>query len=139
MELGVPLGRVDIITSIKSVSFDEAWPNHIVVELDGISVPVLGRASCCATSARWGDLTPSTILETPRVKSRIRHSFRKNRSSPSSRSLSAPWVRSSHRVCGPSPSPTRALSTSLRDQLQTCLGTAYTVAVSSAPVACRVC
>ena len=43
LQLGVPPGRVDIITSIESVSFDEAWPNHIVVVLDSISVPVLGR------------------------------------------------------------------------------------------------
>lgn len=39
----MPPGRVDVITSIESVSFDEAWPNRVVVELDGISVPVLGR------------------------------------------------------------------------------------------------
>lgn len=43
LQLGVPPGRVDVITSIASVSFDEAWPNRIIVELDGISVPVLGR------------------------------------------------------------------------------------------------
>ncbi len=43
LQLGVPPGRVDVITSIESVSFDEAWPNRVVVELDGISIPVLGR------------------------------------------------------------------------------------------------
>ena len=43
LQLGVAPGRVDVITSIESVSFDEAWPNRIVVVLDGISVPVLGR------------------------------------------------------------------------------------------------
>ena len=43
LQLGVPPGRVDVITSIESVSFDEGWANRLVVELDGISVPVLGR------------------------------------------------------------------------------------------------
>lgn len=43
LQLGVPPGRVDVITSIEAITFDEAWPNRLIVELDGLSVSVLGR------------------------------------------------------------------------------------------------
>ena len=51
LQVGVPPGRVDVITSIESVSFDEAWPNRIVVELDGISGGSLGRLVGIGTAA----------------------------------------------------------------------------------------
>jgi hypothetical protein len=43
VQLGVPPGRVDVITSIEAVTFEEAWPNRLVVDLDGLAVTVLGR------------------------------------------------------------------------------------------------
>jgi hypothetical protein len=43
LQIGVPPGRVDVITWIEAVTFDEAWPNRMVVKLDGLAVPMLGR------------------------------------------------------------------------------------------------
>lgn len=43
LQIGVPPSRVDVITSIEGVDFDEAWPNRLVVYLEGVEVPVLGR------------------------------------------------------------------------------------------------
>jgi hypothetical protein len=43
LQIGVPPGRVDIITSIESVEFDDAWPNRMVIDLHGLVVCVLGR------------------------------------------------------------------------------------------------
>lgn len=34
-------GRLDVITAIEGVTFDEAWPARQVVELDGVQMPVL--------------------------------------------------------------------------------------------------
>jgi hypothetical protein len=41
--MGYPPIQVDILTSISGVSFDEAWPSRVIQEVDGISVPVIGR------------------------------------------------------------------------------------------------
>ena len=32
-----------MLTTIEGVTFDEAWPKRINLEIDGISVPVIGR------------------------------------------------------------------------------------------------
>jgi hypothetical protein len=42
LQLGVPPRRIDIMTSISGVSFDEAWPRRVHVETDGLSVPIIG-------------------------------------------------------------------------------------------------
>ncbi|HEX8620273.1 MAG TPA: DUF6036 family nucleotidyltransferase [Thermoanaerobaculia bacterium] len=35
--------RIDILTQISGVSFDEAWPNRILVESDGVRYAVIGK------------------------------------------------------------------------------------------------
>lgn len=42
LQLGVAPRRIDIITSIDNVNFEDAWNNKIMVEVDGLSIPVLG-------------------------------------------------------------------------------------------------
>ena len=42
-QIGLPPSRIDILTGISGVSFDEAWPNRIKVVLAGQDVPVIGR------------------------------------------------------------------------------------------------
>lgn len=41
--MGYPPYRIDIITSIDGVEFDSAWENRMVVEVDGLPVPFIGR------------------------------------------------------------------------------------------------
>ncbi len=41
-QIGLPSQRIDILTSISGVEFADAWNSRMVVEIDGISVPVLG-------------------------------------------------------------------------------------------------
>src|SRR5688572_2522617 len=36
--------RVDILTDIPGVTFDEAWSSRICVTLDGVELPVIGKA-----------------------------------------------------------------------------------------------
>jgi hypothetical protein len=43
VQLGYPPYRIDIFTSIEGVQFDEAWSRRVVLELDGILVPFIGR------------------------------------------------------------------------------------------------
>ena len=43
-QIGVAPRRVDILTSIEAVSFDEAWPARDEVEIEGLRVPILSRS-----------------------------------------------------------------------------------------------
>ncbi|MBA3804724.1 MAG: hypothetical protein H0X14_03300 [Acidobacteria bacterium] len=44
LQIGLAPRRIDILTSIDGVSFDEAWPDRQQVEIEGFSIPVVGRA-----------------------------------------------------------------------------------------------
>ena len=41
-QFGMPPFRVDILTSVSGVSFDAAWPDRIVAEIEGVPVPIVG-------------------------------------------------------------------------------------------------
>jgi predicted nucleotidyltransferase len=41
-QIGVPPQRIDILTTISGVQFEEAWKNRLTVEIEGITVAVLG-------------------------------------------------------------------------------------------------
>jgi hypothetical protein len=42
-QIGVAPNRIDILTSITGVEFDEAWRNRKQMQINGISVSVIGR------------------------------------------------------------------------------------------------
>jgi hypothetical protein len=42
-QIGQPPRRIDVITVIDGVSFDEAWPNRVQVTAGGLEFPCLGR------------------------------------------------------------------------------------------------
>ena len=42
LQVGVVPRRIDIITAIEAVSFDEAWRGRVELELDGMRLPVIG-------------------------------------------------------------------------------------------------
>lgn len=69
LQLGVPPVRVDVITSIDGVTFDEAWPDRLMVSVDGIPVPIIGRAHLLQnkrTAGRPQDLADVARLEAQR-------------------------------------------------------------------------
>ena len=43
VQLGQPPNRIDILTSISGVSFEEAWQDRQFGELDGLTVPLLSK------------------------------------------------------------------------------------------------
>ena len=43
-QIGVEPGRIDVLTSIDGVDFDQAQPHQTIVELEGLTLPVIGRA-----------------------------------------------------------------------------------------------
>ena len=42
-QIGVPPCRVDILSGISGVNFHDSWPRRVVLEIEGVTVPVLGR------------------------------------------------------------------------------------------------
>lgn len=42
-QIGLPPARIDLLTSISGVSFEEAWPRRVTVRIEGFGIPVLGR------------------------------------------------------------------------------------------------
>lgn len=64
-QMGVPPQRIDILTSITGVSFDDAWPHRLVVDMEGLSVPVIGLRHLHTNklaSGRDKDLLDAEIL-----------------------------------------------------------------------------
>lgn len=41
--LGRSPTRIDLLQSLPALDFEEVWPRRLVIELDGVSVPVLGK------------------------------------------------------------------------------------------------
>lgn len=41
-QIGVPPGRVDILTAVSGLVFEAAWKNRFVIALDDFSFPVIG-------------------------------------------------------------------------------------------------
>ena len=42
-QIGVVPCRIDILTSVSGVAFEEAWESRLTVEIEGLEVAVLGR------------------------------------------------------------------------------------------------
>jgi hypothetical protein len=53
-QIGVAPSRIDILTGITGVSFEEGWPNRLTVTLDEQSVPVIGLADLIRNKAATG-------------------------------------------------------------------------------------
>jgi hypothetical protein len=43
LQIGIAPRRIDILTSIDGVEFDEAGPEREELEIEGITIPVIGR------------------------------------------------------------------------------------------------
>ena len=44
-QVGLPPWRIDILTSVTGVTFDEAWDERVEDLFDGVRVPFIGRAA----------------------------------------------------------------------------------------------
>ena len=55
-QIGVPPSRVDILTGITGVRFDDAWPRRVALDLEGTAVSVIGRADFIANKRATGRL-----------------------------------------------------------------------------------
>jgi hypothetical protein len=42
--MGHPPNQIDVLTSISGVTFDDAWPNRVAIDIEGTRIHVIGRA-----------------------------------------------------------------------------------------------
>ena len=42
-QIGIPPTRIDLLTSISGVEFDDAWRNRMLVGVSGLDVPTIGK------------------------------------------------------------------------------------------------
>ena len=54
IELGHEPNRIDLMTSVSGVSFEEAWESRVQGRIDGIPVNVIGRAALLRNKAASG-------------------------------------------------------------------------------------
>ena len=65
VQLGYPPYRIDIITSISGVEFENAWANRLVVDVDGLQVPFIGRDDLLTNKRATG--RPKDLLDVERL------------------------------------------------------------------------
>jgi hypothetical protein len=63
IQIGLPPRRIDVLTSISGVEFDEAWPDRVTHEVGGLSIPFLGRAALVRNKRASGRTKDKADLE----------------------------------------------------------------------------
>ena len=64
-QIGLPPSRIDILSSISGVGFDQAWSNRLDIKIGDLDVGVIGREDFIANktaSGRPKDLLDLTLL-----------------------------------------------------------------------------
>ena len=53
-QIGTAPSRIDILTTITGVSWEQAWPRRLTVQIEGLEVAVLGREDLVANKRAAG-------------------------------------------------------------------------------------
>lgn len=65
-QIGLPPNRIDVLTAIDGVSFQQAWPERVLADHGGERIAVIGRRHLVANkraSGRPQDLVDADLLE----------------------------------------------------------------------------
>lgn len=65
-QIGVVPRRIDIMTGIDGVAFDTAWEARVEVTIDGVRIPVLGRADLIRNKRASG--RPEDVADVARLE-----------------------------------------------------------------------
>jgi hypothetical protein len=68
-QIGLPPRRIDVLTEISGVTFDEGWASRVTADVDGRAVPFLGRDALLRNkeaSGRPKDVADVARLRAPR-------------------------------------------------------------------------
>lgn len=62
-QLGISPNRIDLLTDLSGVSFDEAWSRRVMIQLYGMTIPVIGRDDFIANKRATGRLKDLADVE----------------------------------------------------------------------------
>jgi hypothetical protein len=65
-QIGLPPRRIDIMTAISGVSFDEAWASRVMADIDGRSVAFIGRDALVKNKEASG--RPKDVADVARLR-----------------------------------------------------------------------
>jgi hypothetical protein len=60
-QIGLPPSRIDVLTSISGVDFDDAWVRRLEISVGDLAVPVIGRSDFVANKKASG--RPRDLLD----------------------------------------------------------------------------
>ena len=61
VQLGFAPARIDLMTSISGVEFEDAWDRRIIATLDGVEFPVIGKSDLVAN--KWALGRPQDLVD----------------------------------------------------------------------------
>ena len=65
-QVGLPPRRIDVLTEISGVTFDEAWQSRVTVEVDGREVGFIGRVTLLKNKEAAG--RPQDVADAARLR-----------------------------------------------------------------------
>jgi hypothetical protein len=65
-QIGLPPRRIDVLTEISGVTFDEAWTSRVTGEVDGRTVSFIGRAALLKNKEAAG--RPQDLADAARLR-----------------------------------------------------------------------
>jgi hypothetical protein len=65
-QIGVPPQRIDVLTLLDGISFEQAWTHRTEVDLSGLKVPVIGRADLIRNKRAVG--RPQDLADVARLE-----------------------------------------------------------------------
>lgn len=68
-QMGVEPSRIDILTSVDALHFEEAWPNRVPIEVDGVPVPLLGLRDLLTNKRATG--RDQDLADVARIEARL--------------------------------------------------------------------
>jgi hypothetical protein len=61
-QIGLPPRRIDVLTEISALTFDEAWASRITAEIDGRTVSFIGREALLKSKEASGSRLTGTDI-----------------------------------------------------------------------------
>jgi hypothetical protein len=63
VQIGLPPYRIDILTGVSGISFDEAWAERVEAAFEGVQAPFIGRAALIRNKRATGRTKDLSDLE----------------------------------------------------------------------------
>ena len=63
IQLGLPPARIDLLTQLTGLTFDECYHSHVVIETDGLTIPIIDRQNLIINKKATGRIQDLADVE----------------------------------------------------------------------------